>query len=830
MWFRDGQNSCLAQARSRFQDPFPSRSPRSREHPHPARGRCWLFEPGDWAALFPGLNLGRRGVCSARSRRGRIRPSFIPVRISMNKLFAAIALFVLAGCSQGDSSFRQGQASTAAPAFGLVSTGAYTGDAAYEVRIRQRGSFAALPDRGELISYADTDAGHSARVQGAYTWHRVDISEEHALRAIVGGHLRVPTPSGQSLDIRYDHHIEHPSGDLTWVGHVDGRPDAQTIITFGAEAAYGSIGQPGKRSLRLTTRNGAGWVVETDPSKLVGIASAGANPRESDALAVPKTQLGSAGTSLARAGTQPAQGTSTAMATAAASATIDILIGYTQGFASATPGVMTRLNQMVAVGNEALANSQVSARIRLVHAMQVSYTDTSTNESALEQLTGYDSGAGQYTTPNAAFNALRVARETYGADLVALVRDFRDPEQDGCGIAWLIGGGQSGISPGDGQDYFGYSVVSDGYDENGGATYYCREETLVHELAHNIGSQHDRAAARGDDGTLDPDDYGAFAYSFGLKTTATAGNFFTIMAYGEENQQDYRVFSNPRITAVCGGRACGTANDDNARSLANLMPIVATFRDTKVLEAKAGVLSGNFNGDSRSDILWRHGGRGENTIWLSGYSNAQQAVTDVTDVRWQVAGTGDFNGDGRSDILWRHGTRGENAIWLSGNSGMQQAATDVTDVRWQVAGIGDFNGDRRSDILWRHGARGTNAIWLSGSSGMQQAVTDVTDVLWQVAGIGDFNGDRRSDILWRHGARGENAIWLSGNSGTEQAATDVADVRWQVAGIGDFNGDGRSDILWRHGTLGQNAIWLSGNNNAQRAVSNVAEVVWRIVG
>src|SRR3546814_12206531 len=61
-----------------------------------------------------------------------------------------------------------------------------------------------------------------------------------------------------------------------------------------------------------------------------------------------------------------------------------------------------------------------------------------------------------------------------------LVRAFRTPENAGCGIAWLIGGGETGIVQADAP--FGYSVVSDGtdLDEGDDNTYFCREETLAH--------------------------------------------------------------------------------------------------------------------------------------------------------------------------------------------------------------------------------------------------------------------------------------------------------------------------------------------------------------
>ena len=212
------------------------------------------------------------------------------------------------------------------------------------------------------------------------------------------------------------------------------------------------------------------------------------------------------------------------MATAASStATVDVVLGYSPGFAAdhgGTSGAVTRLNYLVDVANTAYTNSGINAKVRLVHAMQVTYTDSSSNDSTLQKLTGYDTTTNHQTTPDPAFNALRAARDQYGADLVSLVRSYRDPENDGCGIAWLIGGGQSGISTSD--SYFGYSVVSDGTDAGtDGHTYYCLDETLAHEMGHNMGAAHDVETSKGDDGTLDPEDYGAYSYSFGYKTTAT---------------------------------------------------------------------------------------------------------------------------------------------------------------------------------------------------------------------------------------------------------------------------------------------------------------------
>ncbi len=65
----------------------------------------------------------------------------------------------------------------------------------------------------------------------------------------------------------------------------------------------------------------------------------------------------------------------------------------------------------------------------------------------------------------------------------------------------------------------------------------------------------------------------------------------------------------------------------------------------------------------------------------------------------------DFNGDGRSDILWRHDD-GLTIDWLGQANGgfADNYSNSVINIptEWQVDGLGDFNGDGRDDILWRH--------------------------------------------------------------------------------------------------------------------------------
>jgi hypothetical protein len=226
--------------------------------------------------------------------------------------------------------------------------------------------------------------------------------------------------------------------------------------------------------------------------------------------------------------------------------------------------------------------------------------------------------------------------------------------------------------------------------------------------------------------------------------------------------------------------------------------------------------TGDFIGDGFADILWRHDG-GVLTDWLGNAARgfaANTALFASVPVDWQVVGTGDFNGDGFDDILWRHQS-GVLTDWLGNAAGGFAAnnalfASVPTD--WQVVGTGDFNGDGVADILWRHNG-GVLTDWLGSADGRFAANTALfvgvpTD--WQVAGTGDFNGDGFGDILWRKSS-GAVTDWLGNADGrfviNDTNAFASVPLDWQVAAIGDYNGDGRSDILWRHDS-GQVTNWL----------------------
>ncbi len=264
---------------------------------------------------------------------------------------------------------------------------------------------------------------------------------------------------------------------------------------------------------------------------------------------------------------------------------------------------------------------------------------------------------------------------------------------------------------------------------------------------------------------------------------------------------------NPTATVTGAAVLVITSNDPVSPSLT--VPLSGTVAVAQT------AFEYDFNGDGKSDILWRYATTGQNYLWLMD----GKAITDsgyllTVPLNWRLASTGDFNGDGKSDILWRHATTGQNYLWLMDGKTVIDVGylLTVADLNWQLAGTGDFNGDGKSDILWRHATTGQNYLWLMNGKTIIDSgyLLTVSVVTWRLAGTGDFNGDGKSDILWRHATTGQNYLWQMDGATVIDVGylLTVADLNWRLASTGDFNGDGKSDILWRHATTGQNYLWL----------------------
>lgn len=249
----------------------------------------------------------------------------------------------------------------------------------------------------------------------------------------------------------------------------------------------------------------------------------------------------------------PTDGTSQQTDTTAAAAgdtLVDLLVVYTSA-AKTQEGGQAAMEALITLAvdsaNQAYSNSQIAMQLRLVHTAEVAYTESGAMDTDLTRLRSATDGV---------MDQVHQLRDQHKADLVALIVDNGG---NSCGIAYvMVNGPRAGFASS------AFSVT---------ARDCLANDTLAHELGHNMGNAHDRATG----GT------GVFAYSYGYRDEI--GRFRTVMAYACPTVSCPRVkyFSNPRL--LYNGRPLGidhTVNPansaDNARSMNEVRHIVAAWR------------------------------------------------------------------------------------------------------------------------------------------------------------------------------------------------------------------------------------------------------------
>ena len=94
---------------------------------------------------------------------------------------------------------------------------------------------------------------------------------------------------------------------------------------------------------------------------------------------------------------------------------------------------------------------------------------------------------------------------------------------------------------------------------------------------------------------------------------------------------------------------------------------------------------------------------------------------------------GDFNGDGKSDLVWRNNDTGETALWLmNGPRSAPDRRAPRTWPHWRVTTSATSTATARTDIVWRNVDAGATALWLMNGLTYSTFATVLGDPTWQV--------------------------------------------------------------------------------------------------
>jgi len=198
----------------------------------------------------------------------------------------------------------------------------------------------------------------------------------------------------------------------------------------------------------------------------------------------------------------------------------------------------------------------------------------------------------------------------------------------------------------------------------------------------------------------------------------------------------------------------------------------------------------DFDGDGKSDLLWETSA-GQVAIWEMDGAHVKSADyiklgplnVGAPSASWHIVGSGDFDGDGKSDLLWRTDS-GNLAVWEMDGTQIKSADYTTTGgtiagapgANWHIVDTGDFNGDGKSDLLWRTDA-GQVAIWeMDGAkilaadyTKMEGSNVGSPGANWHLLGASDYNGDGKSDLLWQTDG-GNLAVWEMDGTRIEAAS------------------------------------------------------------
>ncbi len=157
--------------------------------------------------------------------------------------------------------------------------------------------------------------------------------------------------------------------------------------------------------------------------------------------------------------------------------------------------------------------------------------------------------------------------------------------------------------------------------------------------------------------------------------------------------------------------------------------------------------AGDFSGSGRQNqLVWRNVATGQvylMTVSFNGAAFSQSGQIIYNSILpYKIVAVADFNGDGRSDLLWRHDSTGEVYLMIMNGPAITSEAVIYAEpsASWKIVAAGDYDGNGKSDILWRNVSSGQVYMMLmnGGTISSQGFVYTEPNTAWKVLGPYEF--------------------------------------------------------------------------------------------